>query len=215
MSPDIGIILAVLLLVIILPLALSAQQYFRDKTFAKPVVQFSYKWWRNIGFLWTLFQTSFGLALLFAAGYITVKLGPDPFAFIADAILLLVAWRQFPAIRLYWTYWQWDGQARLSFNRAEKTATYVNREISLTFAVSEIERLSHYEPPTSRAASADYSYATLHLTNARELVITSLVCNTIEWLTILPAVRTEFIKQRFAWLPTDSKSKKFFSPFSK
>ena len=216
MNSETGVPIAVLLLlVVILPLSLSAGEYFRNQKLAQPVVRFVYKPWRDMSFWWTLLQTSYGLALLVAAGITTVELGADLFTFIADSVLLLVAWRCFPAICLWWTYWQWDGQARLSFNRTKKTATYVNREISLTFAVSEIERLSHYEPPTSRAASADYSYAILHLTDARELVITSLICDVIDWLTILPAAKTEFIKQRFAWLPTDTKSRKFFSPFSK
>ena len=215
MSPDTGIILAVLLLVIVLPLSLSAQEYFRDKNIAQPVVQFSYKWWRNISISWTLFQTSCGLALLAGAVSITVRDGAQLVIFIVDMFMLLVAWRCFPAICLYWTYWQWDGRARLNFNRVQGMVTYVNREISLTLAVSEIERLSRYTPTITRAASSDYSYTILHLSNARELVVTSLICDIIDWSAILPAVKTEVINLRFAWLPTDFKFRKFFSPFSK
>ncbi|MCI1188183.1 hypothetical protein MON38_12205 [Hymenobacter sp. DH14] len=218
MSPDIGIIITALLLVIVFPLCLSAQEYFRDKNLAQPVVQFSLSWWHNMSLFWTLVQTSFGLALLAGAVSIIVRDGPQLGLFIVDIFMLLVAWRCFPAICLYWTYWtywHWDGRARLSFNRAERTMTYVNREISFTFAVSEIELLSCHEPTITRAASSDYSYTILHLSDARELVVTSLLWDIIEWSAILPAVKTEFVKQRFAWLPTDLKSRKFFSPFAK
>ena len=215
MSTDTGIILAVLLLLIILPLSLSAQEYFRDKNLAQPIVQFSLTWWRNISLFWTLIQTSFGLALLAGAVSITVRDGAQSAIFIVDVFILLVAWRYFPAICLYWTYWRWDGRARLSFNRAQGAVTYVNREISLTFAVSEIERLSRYSPTITRAASSDYSYTMLHLTDARELIVTSLICDTIDWSAVFPAVKTEVINQHFAWLPTNFKFRKFFSPFSK
>ena len=207
-------IVAFLLLIIVLPLGLSADSYFRAQKLAQPTVRFVHKWWRNFSFWWTLLQTSFGMALLAGACTATVSLGADPLTFVVDIVLLLVAWRCFPAICLYWTYWQWDGRAHLSFNRAEKMMTYVNREISLTFAVSEIERLSRYAPAPTRAASADYNYTILHLSGARELFVTSLICDIIDWLTILPAVKTEVISQRFAWLPTDLKFRKFFSPFS-
>lgn len=210
-----GTIAVLLLLVVILPLSLSAGEYFRNQKHARPVVRFVYKPWRDMSFWWTLLQTSYGLALLVAAGITTVKLGVDLFAFIADSVLLLVAWRCFPAICLWWTYWQWDGRACLCFDRAKKEVTYVNREISLTFAASEIERLARYAPASTRAASADYSYAILHLANARELVVTSLLCDAVDWLSLLPAVRTEVINQRFAWLPTASKYRRVFSPFSK
>jgi hypothetical protein len=215
MSPDLGIIIAGLLLVVALPLCLSAQEYFRSQKMAQPIVRFVYKPWRDISLLWTLFQTCYGLALLVAAGLVAIKLGPNPFTFIVDSLLLLVAWRCFPAICLYWTYWQWDGRAHLSFDKVQQVMTYVSRDTSFTFATSEIKRLLRYEPTITRTASADYSYAILHLTGTRELVVTSLICDTIDWLTVLPFIKTEVIKQRFAWLPTNSKFKKFFSPFAK
>ena len=215
MSPDIGIVLAAVLLVIGLPLALSAQEYSRDKNLSQPVIQFSCQWWRGLGLFWTFVQTFFGVALVAGAISITIKDGVQPPILLVDMFLLFVAWRCFPAVCLYWTYWRWDGRARLIFNRAEKRMTYVNREISLAFAVSEIELVSHYESTRTRAASSDYSYAILHFSDARELVVTSLVCGAIEWLAILPEVGIETHKQRFAWLPTDAEFKKFFSPFPK
>ncbi|MBF9222573.1 hypothetical protein [Hymenobacter ruricola] len=205
---------ALLLLVVVLPLLLSTGEYFRNQKLAQPVVRFVYRPWRDMSFWWTLLQTFYGLALLVGAGFTAVKSGVNPLTFIADTLLLLVAWRCFPAICLWWAYWQWDGRAFLRFDRARREITYTNREINFTFSVSEIERFVRCTPAATRAASADYSYAILYLTNARELRVTSLLCDAIDWLSVLPAVKAEVINQRFAWLPTDSKFKKFFSPFS-
>ncbi|MBF9141281.1 hypothetical protein [Hymenobacter properus] len=214
MTPETGLLLFVLLLVIGLPLGLSADSYFHMQRLNRPVVCFVHRSWREMSFWWTLFQTLFGVTLLVGPWIFAVAHDAASFALIATPASLLVAWRQFPAICLYYTYRRWDGRARFCFNRAEKRMTYFNRELSLTFALSEIDSLSRYTPPASRTASADYSYTVMHLNSGRTLVVTSLLCDDIDWLTILPAVKTEVIKHSFAWLPTDFKFKKFFSPFS-
>ncbi|MDO7845438.1 hypothetical protein Q5H92_03645 [Hymenobacter sp. M29] len=216
MSPETEIgIAALLLLAVVLPLVLSIGEYRQTQKLAQPVVRFVYRPWRDMSFWWTLLQTFYGLALLAAAGVMTVRLGVDAFTCIADAVLLLLAWRCFPAICLWWAYWQWDGRACLCFDRARSEMTYTNRAINFTFAAVEIERLVQYTPATTRTASSDYSYAILHLTNTRELLVTSLLCDAIDWLSVLPAIKAEVINQRFAWLPTNPKFRRFFSPFSK
>ncbi|SET91857.1 hypothetical protein [Hymenobacter actinosclerus] len=207
-------VFVLVLLVVVLPVMMSVNQHWHDKKLVQPVVQFTYIWWRNLSLWWTLLQTSFGLALLVAAGLLAVRWGPGPLTFIAAAVLLLVAWRQFPAIRLYWTYWQWDGQARLRFDRVQKVVTYTNREINLTFAVSAVSALSFYQEAWSRPPSADYSYTMLHLADGRQLVITSLLCDSLDWISLVPAVKTEVITPSFAWLPADTTSGRFFTPFN-
>ncbi|MFD2721863.1 hypothetical protein ACFST9_24315 [Hymenobacter monticola] len=208
-------ILALLLLIVALPLLISTDEYFRNQKLAQPVVHLIYRPWREMSFWWTLLQTFYGLALLAGAVLTTIKLGIDPFAFVLNTVLLLVAWRCFPAICLWWAYWQWDGRASLRFDRARKEITYTNREINFSFSVSEIERFVRCTPTATRAASAGYSYAILYLTDARELLVTSLLCDAIDWLSVLPVVKAEAITRRFAWLPTDSNFKKFFNPFSR
>ncbi|MBO2008768.1 hypothetical protein [Hymenobacter negativus] len=208
-------IMALVLLAVALPLLLSIGTYLRNQKLVRPVILFAYKPWRDMSLWWTLLQTSFGLAMIAGAIIITIKNGAQPAIFIVDVLMLLVAWRCFPGICLWWAYWQWDGQACLRFDRTKKEIAYTNREINFRFAVSEIESLSRYIPAAGRAASADYSYTVIHLGNDRTLVVTSLLCDDVDWLTILPAVKTEVVKRRFAWLPADSEFRKFFSPFSR
>ncbi|WP_210513637.1 hypothetical protein [Hymenobacter terricola] len=215
MSSNLGIALAALLLAVVFPVGLSIAEHLRSSRMAQPVASFRYVIWRDFDLLWTLFQTAYGMALIAAAGAAANHFGLQLISFLTAIPLLLWAWRQFPGIRLYWTYWQHDGRARFAVQRNQKTARYTNREISLTFTLSEVEHMVLHEPPSGRAASNAHSYTCLVLADHRTLCITSLLCDSIDLRALLPAVTVEIIQQGFAWLPDDSNSKKLFGPYGK
>lgn len=206
-------ITALVLLVIGLPLALGSQEYFQAKKLAQPVVQLACNGWRLPRLLWTLFQTAFGLNLGLAAGYAVRALGAHLASLLVAGVLLPAAWWQFPGFCLLWTYWRHDGRAVLVFNRAQKTATYRNRNLRLAFTLADVKQLTAYRPAPTRAASADYSYSVLTFANGTELVVSNLLCDPFVLCTLLPGTPATTVPQRYAWLPSDLLSRRLFGPF--
>jgi len=205
--------IGLLLLVIGLPLALGAQEYFQAKKLALPVVRIACNAWLLPRLLWTLFQTAFGLSLGLAAGYAMRALGAQLASLLVAGILLPVAWWQFPGFRLLWTYWRHDGRAILVVNRAQKTATYCNQDFHFAFTLADVEQLTAHWPARTRAASADYSYSVLTFANGTELVISNLLCDPFVLHTLLPGTLVTTVQQRYAWLPSDLLSRRLFGPF--
>ena len=217
MSQNVVIVSGLLLLAVGSALALGTRPYFAAKKLTQPVVQFSLGSWQVPTLLWALFQAALGAVLLLAAGAIMVNLGVRWYvhwqALLIAVGLLLVAWWQFPGIRLLWTYWRHDGRASLVFHQGPQVATYCNREFCLNFALASVVKLTGHCPRRSRAASADYSYTVLTFANNSELVITSLLCDYDSLRTLLPTAKTEVVMQRYAWLPTDQYSQHVFGSF--
>ncbi|MGI4759936.1 MAG: hypothetical protein ACRYF0_04480 [Janthinobacterium lividum] len=213
MNEEVVGIIVLLLLVIGLPLAFGAQEYFQAKKLAQPVVRIACDGWLLPRLLWTLFQTAFGLSLGLAAGYAVWALGAQLASLIVVGILLPAAWWQFPGFRLLWTYWRHDGRAVLVFSRAQKTATYRNHDFYLDFMLVDVKQLASYHPARTRAASADYSYTILTFADGTELVVSNLLCDYFILRTLFPGIPGTAVPQRYAWLPGDLLSRRLFGPF--
>ena len=213
MSQNTVAIIGLLLFVVGLPLALGAHEHFYAKKLAQPVVRFAYKGWRVLGLFWTLFQTAFGLSLVVGAGATIATLQGPLLSFLLATFILRIAWWQLPAMRLFWTYWQYDGRATLVFCREQTTATYVNQEFCLNFATQDVAELTTYSASNTRAASGDYSYTVLTFVTGSQLVVSSLLCDYCSLCALLPRAKTEAVVQRYAWLPIDYRSQLLFGSF--
>lgn len=213
MSENSIVIVGLLLLVFGLPLALGSQEHFQAKKLAQPVIRFTCDGWQLPSLFWTLFQTTFGLGLCLAAGSVIRAVGLQPVSLLVAGFLLPIAWWQFPGLRLFWTYWRHDGRAVLVVDRAQRTATYYNRAFCLNFALADVKEFTAFYPAPTRAASADYSYAVLTFANGTELVISKLLCEPYVLRTLLPDASATAVRQRYAWLPADTLSRRLFGPF--
>ncbi|QKG58138.1 hypothetical protein GKZ68_16800 [Hymenobacter sp. BRD128] len=213
MSENTVAIIGLLLFIVGLPLALSAHEHFQAKKLARPVVRFAYDGWRVPSLLWTLFQTTFGLSLVIGAGATLVTLQAPLLAFLLATLILRVAWWQFPAVRLFLTYWWHDGRAVLVFDKAQRMAFYDNRVFHLKFALADVVQLTFYHSLQNRAASDDYSYTVLTFMDSTELVVSSLLCDYASLGTLVRGVKTTAMQQKYAWLPTDFYSRRLFGSF--
>jgi hypothetical protein len=214
MSQNVVLISGLLIMVIGLALALGARPYFDANKLTQPVVRFSLSSRQVPTLLWTVYQAVLGVVLLLAAGAIVVMSTHWRWpGVLLVAGLLPLGWWQLPGMRLLWTYWLHDGRASLVFCQEPQVVNYSNREFCLNFAPPSVAKLAAHYPRRSRAASADYSYTVLTFADNSELVVTSLLCDYASLCALLPAAKTETVRQRYAWLPTDPYSQHLFGPF--
>jgi hypothetical protein len=219
-----SLLVCLLLSVFAIPLALSIPWYWRKKRLEGPVVRFLPKRWPSGSLLLVLLQALYGLVLssaalgllvylIIAACLLAIPLGLYLFVLGLDVLLMLGAWRCFPALRLYWTYKQYDGRASLIFHRAEQTAVYCSKTSVVNFAMADVVLLTIHSSNQSGVVSADYSYTVLSFADGGDLLVTSLLCDYIDLSTLLPAVKTKVVSRWYAWLPADSLSVKLFGPY--
>lgn len=202
-------VVALLLLLVGLPLALSVSERNREKHLAQPIVIFtSYGWKFKREVLLTLFLAALGLFLASIGGMIPIWSIARAFIYKANSsadvviivnmvgLALLTAGIVMitPAI-LYWNYRRTLGRVSIIFRRAEQVLEYTSKNSSTRIAAAEVKQLIYNHTWQFRE---NIGYTMLVLATGRQLPVPTALCDFADLRALLPVSEIEMISD---WLP--------------
>ena len=201
-----AILLAFILLVLFVfgaPYAL----HFDSVRLTKPVVVFRYRWWRQIGTL--TFAGGLAAGWFTFAIWLALATGSVIFASILLLLLLLLSRpflrNVFITFQLHLSYWQQERAATLTFLRPEQRAVYRNKNLLLSFSLSEISGITTHQADTIGTRRApvwsSYYYQIWTLQSGKEFIVTCFLFDFIEPATLLPAGWRKTRNSQPCWLP--------------
>jgi hypothetical protein len=173
---------------------------YRDsQQIGQPVVQFEARAWRTASLLGPLLV--FLVMILVLAGVLVASSTSGLLAWLSACALTLISLGLgFVMLRLHSTYWRHDRQASLTVYTQEQRADYRNNGVLVSFALTDVVRITRYTPNSNRAI---YSYQVFVLRDGTELLLTCLMYSMLGPEELMPDVPRQTVRKSGAWLPGD------------
>lgn len=186
-----------------LVLAVPYVLHFDGKKIERPVVRFTYRFWR-IGWLMLI---SNGLAIMVIYSFIITAMRPESGIGLTLSILLLalpILGVSFVFTRLHFSYWQHERQACFVIDQHAQQATYTNANIQLQFALSDVTGIvEHVNYRARNVPWSGYTYHIFTLRDGRYILVTNLLHTFYAPDYLFPSVRRTTARRWVCWLPGD------------
>ncbi|QKG54140.1 hypothetical protein [Hymenobacter sp. BRD67] len=191
--------LRIVLAFLLLFLGVGYHLYAHAQQLNQDVVSFTTRFWGfDIG--WLLFILGMLTAGLWMIILLIVKPGTILLGLLAGAAMFCLWLLVFTYVRLYWSYWRYDRDRILMFNKTDDLLLHGFATDSTAHKISDVTLLTHYAPKNSKLS---WNYTILTFLDGSKALVTYLLCDSDDLRQLLPVAKFEIVRLAFPWLPIE------------